>query len=60
MLLLVVPLTLDDSVFADKKGKDNKNNLTKLVFMPPIGPALNKVRLFPLESEKVSKISFNG
>jgi hypothetical protein len=33
MLLLVVPLTLDDSVFADKKGKKNTTAIINLGFL---------------------------
>jgi hypothetical protein len=33
MLILVVPLTLDDSVFADKKGKDNTTAIINLGFL---------------------------
>lgn len=33
MLLLVIPVTLDDSVFADKKGKDNTTEIINLGFL---------------------------
>ena len=33
MLLLVIPLTLDDSVFADKKGKANTTDIIHLGYL---------------------------
>lgn len=40
------------------KGIDRKNNLTKLLLIPPIGPKLKIIRFFPFASENVDKMAF--